>query len=93
MKKSVKLLSLLLSLLMIASLFTALPFTAGPAPAGDSVGDLTSNVNTLKNYIKNYGDSDGNGGFYVTRQIDNGSGYFYFITLTLKADGSLEFWT
>ena len=93
MKKSVKLLSLLLSLLMIASLFTALPFTAGAAPAGDSVGDLTSNVNTLKNYIKNYGDSDGNGGFYVTRQIDNGSGYFYFITLTLKADGSLEFWT
>ena len=93
MKKSVKLLSLLLSLLMIASLFTALPFTASAAPAGDSVGDLTSNVNTLKNYIKNYGDSDGNGGFYVTRQIDNGSGYFYFITLTLKADGSVEFWT
>ena len=87
-----KTLCILLSVLMLVGVFTALPLTASAAPAGETVGDVASNVTTLKNYIKNNGDYDGVD-YYFTDQIDDGAGYYYFITFTLLKSGALEFST
>ena len=89
MKKSVKLFSLLLTVLMIAGVFAAVPLTAEAAPADEAVGDALSNFDALRNYIENCYDGIEPDGRYISRYWTDSSGGTVSFYLTHHENNAL----
>lgn len=81
MKRTVKFISILLSVLMLTTIITAFPLTAVAAVnTGETVGatNIQANLTKIKNYIDNNYRYSGNGKWFIVQRNESDGKYTYY---------------